>query len=213
MQLNKIYFDVASKKYPITIDMLKNRYPNVSFPSIITDDFLSFLGLVEVIPVERPIDTDTHSVIEDLPRAQNGKFYQNWKIVKLNLTDAEKNERIQDVRQKKINDLTTLRFEKEVNGINVNGISVRTDRESQSQLAAAVLTLKEKFANSINWKGENGWVNLNQAQILQISKIVSQYVQGCFNVEQMHYAKIANLRSVEEINKYDFTVGWPTQQY
>ena len=210
---NKIFVDVKLKKYPVKIENLKSDYSNVSFPSIITDDFLSFLGLVEVQPVMKPVETTGFSVIEDYPREQAGKFFQNWKIVKSNLTPREQAARFEETKKLKILELSKLRFEKEVSGISVSGISVKTDRESQSQLATAVLTIKERFANSINWKGDNGWVNLNQTQILHISKMVSQYVQGCFNVEQMHYEKINNARSVEEINSYDLTVGWPTQQY
>ena len=208
------YFDPNRNIYPVNLENLQDQYPKTSFPETVNSEFLAFLGLVRVVEVNKPINVAvTHDVVEGTPVKNGDEFYQNWIVTPVALSAQQVDERIAAAKVALCDALSTFRFNLEVGGISVDGVTVKTDRESQAQLTAALLTLNEGFAPSINWKSASGWINLNKAQLQQISKIVAQHVQGCFNVEQMHYSAIQKLASAEEVAAYDFTLGWPTNQY
>lgn len=212
--LDNCFYDPIKNRYPIYLKDLKKAYPQTSFPAKIDDSFLTFLGLKKVVFVAKPsVNSVTHDLSEGTPVKIGEHYHQNWIATNLNLSENEQRDRLSMFKEETIAKLAAYRFELEVGGISVNGVTVKTDRESQAQLASALLTINEGFANSINWKSANGWVNLDKKSIQQISKIVAQHVQGCFNVEQMHASKILNFATIEELSNYDFKTGWPTTTY
>jgi hypothetical protein len=80
--------------------------------------------------------------------------------------------------------LAKYRFEKETGGVTLGEMEVRTDRESQSQLNSAFITLKEGFVTSTPWKKANGWQDVTLATITPLAQGVAQHVNKCFIVEQ-----------------------------
>lgn len=212
--LNNCYYDPIGKRYPITLENLKQSYPRTSFPLVINDDFLTFLGLVKVVFVKKPdVDYLTHELVEGTPVKNGQYYYQNWVATSLNLTSEQQQDRLTVLKNEKLAELSAYRYNIEVSGITIGSSQIKTDRESQAQLASALLTVNEGFANVINWKSENGWTTLNKAQLQHIGKIVSQHVQGCFNVEQMHAQNISKCDTAEALGAYDFKLGWPTTTY
>ena len=208
------YFDPNRKIYPVNLETLREQYPKISFPANLNSEFLAFLGLVRVKKTPRPSNLAvTHQVVEGLPVKRDDEFFQNWTVTPISLTPQQQDERFTQAKDELLNALSAYRYNLEVGGVVIDGVTVRTDRESQAQLSAALLTLNEGFAPSINWKSASGWVNLNKTQLQRISRTVAHHVQGCFNIEQMHYTKIQQITNAEDLAKYDITVGWPSQQY
>lgn len=109
----------------------------------------------------------------------------------------------------KIESLAAYRYEKETAGITVNGSTIRTDRESQSLIAGAKLYSDLNESILIDWKAENGWVQIDRNAIVAISQAVAAHVQACFSNEKVHSSAINALTTVEEIEAYDITTGWP----
>lgn len=106
-------------------------------------------------------------------------------------------------------ELAALRYEKETSGIIVNGVSIRTDRESQGMVAGAWITMQTSPALMLNWKGTNGWVQLNAASVAAIATAVSNHVQACFNSEFVHSSSLDACTTVAAVIAYDITTGWP----
>jgi hypothetical protein len=215
MFLENCYFDPTTKTYPITLEDIRSYKKNVSMPSVLDDNFITFLGLVRVVGTVKPVlKSVTDYLIEGIPiKAKDGLYHQTWISRKYDFNAGEFPQRFQELKNKKLEELATYRWNIEVAGIKVNDVEVKTDRESQSQLASAIMMIANKFANNVNWKGANGWVTLSENQVLEIGKYVSQFVQGCFNIERVHSEKIQKLETVEEVFSYDFTKGWGTNQF
>lgn len=109
----------------------------------------------------------------------------------------------------KLASLAAYRYEKEIGGIECNGISVKTDRESQSMLNGAITFFNWNPEAIINWKGTNGWVQVNRATLENVAKTVGAHVQTCFSQEKTHAEAIEALVTKEEVEAYDFTTSWP----
>jgi len=108
-------------------------------------------------------------------------------------------------RSAKLAELAALRFNKETAGVN----GIRTDRESQALLTGAALAASLDPDYEVDWKGEAGWTTLNAVQLLGAAQAVRGHVQACFSNEREHATAIALLDTVEAIEAYDLSSGWP----
>jgi len=104
--------------------------------------------------------------------------------------------------------LAAKRYEVETGGVTVNGMTVMTDSISQAKLTGAWLRVQRKPGTTIHWKGKNGWVTVNKAEIEALVDAVSDHAQTCFDVEFAHDAAISALMTIEAVDSYDITVGW-----
>lgn len=113
-------------------------------------------------------------------------------------------------RAEKLAALAALRYQKEMAGIVVGGVMVRTDRESQAQLNGAYVSLKEGLIPDTPWKAANGWVPLAFADIAPVAQAVAAHVRACFANEKAHAEAIAALpEDVAALDAYDISTGWP----
>ncbi len=122
---------------------------------------------------------------------------------------------IEKVRDAKIASLAAYRYEQETGGIIINNTTIKTDRESQAMINGAKSYSDLNQTALIDWKGENGWIQIGRDVILTIALAVAAHVQVCFSNEKVHSEAIYTLASTEnvtsdDINNYDITTGWPT---
>lgn len=90
---------------------------------------------------------------------------------------------LEAVKSAKRAEIAAARWEAETAGIDVNGFTVRTDRESQALITGAALKAMQDSEYSCRWKGVEGFIELTAPQILAIADAVRAHVQGCFDRE------------------------------
>ena len=112
-------------------------------------------------------------------------------------------------KSQRLIELAAYRYEKETAGITLNGAVIKTDLESQAKVDGAWSTAQMNPAVLIDFKGANGWIQIGAVEITAIAMAVSGYVQACFTNEKNHSVTISALETVEEVQAYDFTTGWP----
>jgi hypothetical protein len=86
-------------------------------------------------------------------------------------------------RERKRSEIAAARFEAETAGIDVNGFTVRTDRESQALITGAALQAIVDYDYECRWKTSEGFVHLSAEQIKYIAQLVRSHVQSCFDRE------------------------------
>ena len=96
-------------------------------------------------------------------------------------------------------EIASARFEAETAGIDVNGFTVRTDRESQALITGAALKAMQDSEYSCRWKTESGFVELTSLQISAVADAVRAHVQGCFDREAELLTLIEAAESPEEL--------------
>ena len=96
-------------------------------------------------------------------------------------------------------EIAQARFEAETAGIDVNGFTVRTDRESQALITGAALQAIVDYDYECRWKTSEGFVHLSAEQIKYIAQLVRLHVQGCFDREAELCGLIDKAESPDEL--------------
>ncbi len=113
------------------------------------------------------------------------------------------------LKSQRLAELAALRYQHETAGITLSGMTIETDRQSQALITGAWSISQINPAILIDWKGVNGWVQIDAATITAIAGSVAGHVQTCFSQERIHAEAIAALTTPEAVQAYDLTTGWP----
>lgn len=117
---------------------------------------------------------------------------------------------VADAQSEKLAALAAMRYARETAGLVINGATVKTDRESQAALTGAYTSLKNGLVSAIDWKADGRvWVSLSLAQVEAMAQAVAAHVQACFTAERAHAESISALTTVEAVDAYDVSTGWP----
>ena len=127
-------------------------------------------------PTPRPEHNPlSHSVSPRPPVRVDGAFVQQWDVIPLPLDKA---------KSRAFEALATLRWEREVGGIEVGGLPVRTDRETQASISRARQSFIEGDLQSVRWKlGDGQMITLGAVEIAGIASAVTAHVASCFDAE------------------------------
>jgi hypothetical protein len=113
-------------------------------------------------------------------------------------------------KQAKEAEIASWRYQHETKGVEVNGVAIKTDRESQAMVSSAFSSLKEGMIPSVDWKSSNGsFVTLNLEQVSLIARAVAQHVQSSFTAEKNLADQVDAATTIEEVNS--IVVPWPTE--
>lgn len=146
------------------------------------------------------------------PVTQSCRFSNGvWVVASLPIEDPEPipTPTLSDVVAARLTALATYRYQIETGGITVNGNDIATNRETQAMLTGARVTVQTNPEILIDWKCDNGWTQIDKANVEALSAIVAAHVQACFSRERAHSEAISALTTIAEVNAYDFTTGWP----
>jgi len=188
---------IDTNEYPISDQDFKSRFPNTAFPNQI--DYQNY-GYAVVFPAPQPTTAYNQSVREIAPvLTDKGWYEQQWEVVNFSETMTPEDYQlfIENYKKQRIEQLASLRYEKEIAGIEINGIKIKTDRESQSLINGAYVSTLINPNFTIDWKGENGWININAQQITGIATAVATHVQACFTREKELQEQINNNHELE----------------
>lgn len=100
------------------------------------------------------------------------------------------------------------RYNFEVGGVTVNGITIQTDRESQSTVNAAYTTLKNHLVETIDWKGTNGWTQIDLTTIEFFAKTIAEHTQYSFTQERIHSEAIDAITTFEDLIAHNTNTGF-----
>lgn len=102
--------------------------------------------------------------------------------------------------------IAASRYVLETAGIDFYGTRIKTDRESQATLNAAMTAVARNPLLEIDWKGENGWAKLGKAEVEAISDAVIAHVQACFTAEKDKLVALDALETADEVRAFDCEV-------
>lgn len=72
------HIDLATGRYPVTLEEIRKELLTVSLPKNPTEHQLRKCGYCPVVPTAKP---DGTGVVENYPRYVDGRFYQTWDVV------------------------------------------------------------------------------------------------------------------------------------
>lgn len=102
--------------------------------------------------------------------------------------------------------LAAKRWEVETGGIVLDGVAIRTDRESQGLVLGAKALAKIEPDEPVRFKGASGWVDLTSSQVIAIAAAVGRHVRACFRREGELAALIETAADPSSVR---IDRGWP----
>lgn len=122
------------------------------------------------------------------------------------LTDEQK---LDLVKQRKIDEVNLYDKSLAVESFSINGMDVWLDKATR-----AGLKLRFEAENAMNITTTSLWYNgqkfeLSLTSAIQMLYALEVYASQCYDNTQLHLANINELNTIEEINSYDYIVGYP----
>lgn len=98
-----------------------------------------------------------------------------------------------------------------VNGFTLNGTVVWLDKATRVGLMNSTsITKAMGQATTTLWLGESK-MEVPCDTAIQLLSALEMYALECFNVTAAHKKAVSELTSIEEVEKYDITAGYPAQ--
>lgn len=114
-----------------------------------------------------------------------------------------------NAQNKKIADIDKYDTSTNVNGFYVNGIHLWIPRETRVSLQNSTeILLKNNIETATLWDGTTKFV-LPCKILLLILDEIEIYALKCFNMTAEHKANVLNMTSLEDVENYDYTIGYP----
>jgi len=109
-------------------------------------------------------------------------------------------------REEMAQQIAARRWQAEVAGIDVGGILMATDRDSQALITGAALAAMRDPAYVCRWKTAGGFVELNAEQLTAVADTVRAHVQACFDREAALLAEL----DAGTLTAGMIDTGWPS---
>ena len=126
-------------------------------------------------------------------------------------TPVEREETLEMLKQRKKYDIQSYDMSEDVNGFTINGEFVWLDKNTR-----AGLMLRLNAEEAIGKVETTLWYNDKQFT-LEIAKArmmlyaIENYASACYDNTQRHLAEVEKLTTKEEVEAYEFKVGYPSK--
>lgn len=117
--------------------------------------------------------------------------------------------KLQQAKQDKLQEIDTYDLSSAVNGFMLNGLLVWLDKATRVGLMNSTTIAKAAGQQTTTlWlKGVKLVVGCDMA--IQLLSALEMYALECFNVTASHKAAVGELKSIEEVEAYDYKSGYP----
>ena len=120
-------------------------------------------------------------------------------------------EKLEQAKANKIAEITAYDTSDKVNGFMLNGLLVWLDKATRVGLMNSTTIAKAAGQQTITlWLGGLKLV-VDCDKAIQLLSALEVYALECFNVTAAHKVAVSELNSIEEVEKYDITAGYPAQ--
>lgn len=114
-----------------------------------------------------------------------------------------------EAKRRKINTINMYDASQDVNIFYIQGLPIWLDKATRAGLKLrfeAELALK-KESTTLWYNNKSFTLPLNSA--MQMLYALEVYASECYDNTQLHLANVDKLTSIEELDKYDYTIGYP----
>lgn len=114
---------------------------------------------------------------------------------------------LDELKARKKAEVAAARYEREIAGVEVNGVLIDTGRDSQALITGAALAAILDGNYSLNWKTESGFIHLSAPEIIAVAQAVRAHVQSCFDREGELVALVDAAETKEDLD--EIIISWP----
>ncbi len=119
-------------------------------------------------------------------------------------------EKLEQAKQQKLYEIMNYDTSDKVNGFVLNGMNVWLDKATRVGLMNST-TIAKAAGNKTTtlWLGEVK-LEVDCDKAIQLLSALEMYALECFNVTAAHKKEVSELATIEEVEGYDITKGYPT---
>jgi hypothetical protein len=104
-----------------------------------------------------------------------------------------------------------VRYRKETSSTTIGGITLLTDRESQTMIIGAVVAAMRDPSFVVRWKAADGsFIVLDAPTIIMIGTAMSAFIEACFSAEA-HVAEQIDAGAITTIEQVDAAIDEQVQ--
>ena len=173
---------------------------------------IQVVGSITVVSFNETFHEDTgmYEYVECSVNTENFDYnsvctaYEEWKQER---NDAQ----LLFAKQQKIAEIDAYDTSSAVNGFMLNGATVWLDKSTRVGLMnSTTITKAMGQPTTTLWLGESK-MEVPCDTAIQLLSALEMYALECFNVTAAHKKAVSELNSIEEVEKYDITAGYPAQ--
>lgn len=130
-------------------------------------------------------------------------------IKEISVDELENKKLLEETKNKKLQEITDYDTSKNVNEFFVDGLSLWIPRETRVSLQNSTeILIKNNIENVTLWQDTIKFV-LPCTTLLQMLDAIEIYALKCFNATAEHKANVIQLENRNEVENYDFKIGYP----
>lgn len=189
----------------VSLQAIKNAYPNVSIPKSPTDEQLAELSYGRFKHAAYP-EADELSVVTtgEIVLDEDGVWTKEYIVSPVSLADA-----IALLKRK----AGEKRWAVESGGITLGDATIDTSIESQNRVSNAVTNGIRMNLDAVSFKLPDGtFATMTIDELTPIADAMARHVQQCFAAEAAHSLAIADIQDVDAARVYlneTLATGWP----
>ena len=122
----------------------------------------------------------------------------------LDLGEFSDEDKLDYFKEKKKAEIASDRYDDEISGIEVDGVRINTERDSQALITGAALAAMRDNTYTLKWKSEDGFIMLDANSVINIANLVREHVQECFNREAECRELIDSCDNLESLNNIKY---------
>jgi hypothetical protein len=154
------------------------------------------LGAYECVECSMPVGEYSEAAVNEA--------YAAWKV-------ATANRRLAQAKREVLKKIDAYDTSPAVNGFALNGTVVWLDKATRVGLMNSTSITKAMGQPTTTlWLGESK-MEVPCDTAIQLLSALEMYALECFNVTAAHKKAVSELTSIEEVEKYDITAGYPAQ--
>jgi len=116
---------------------------------------------------------------------------------------------LERAKRRKVSEIQEYDASDAVNEFSVNGIDMWLDKATRAGLQLRFEAEKANGAESTTLWHEGMQFPLPIDMAFQLLYALELYASACYDNTQKHMASVRNLTTIEEVEQYDFTTGYP----
>ena len=117
--------------------------------------------------------------------------------------------KLEEAKAEKISEITAYDTSDKVNGFMLNGLLVWLDKATRVGLMNSTNIAKAAGQQTTTlWLGGAKLV-VDCDKAIQLLSALEMYALECFNVTASHKAAVGELKTIEDVNVYDYKTGYP----
>lgn len=130
-------------------------------------------------------------------------------IKEIDIKDIDADTILENTRKEVLDKISAYDISRNVNEFYANDISFWIPRETRVSLQNSTeILLKNGIETTTLWEGVIKF-DIQCETLLQMLDALEIYALKCFNITAEHKANIMKMETIEEIENYDYTVGYP----